>query len=95
MFALHPAWLFCAFMCREKNCFTKVKFLLTNRKLSCSIRTFFQKKNKQNKNMHFTRLHWFTIKKKKKEAYRHSKREKERERQVRGEGMGVAILIQN
>lgn len=52
-------------MCREKKLqqFYKVKFLLTNRKLSCFIRNFFQK-NKQNKNMHFTRLHWFTIKKK-------------------------------
>lgn len=79
-----------------KKLFYTVKFLLTNRKLSRFIRTFFQKKTKQNKNMHFTCLHWFTIKKKKKkEAYRHSKREEERERQVRGEGMGVAILIQN
>lgn len=36
-----------------------------NRKLSRFIRSFFKKIKKQNKNMHITLLHWFTIKKKK------------------------------
>lgn len=45
--------------------------------------------------MHFTRLHWFTIKKQKKKIsiQTFEKGEREGEKRER-EGMGVAILIQ-
>lgn len=59
-----------------------------NRKLSRFIRSFFKKIKKQNKNMHITLLHWFTIKKKKRKRKRTdiqkgSKREQEREARER------------